>query len=325
MGGGIMWPMRGGGETSELPPSVVTGRVVFESQSGESCCVAVDPSILSGSAHRGLAILTDLPVGPATVTVAGFSTDFAPLPAGIMAECKTAPAEAAHKCDPDRVASPAFESPPLSVTILAGVQTNLPEVPIVALPFLFDYSPPQDSMVVPPFNFLFTVVDAVTGIRPESVNLDVSFQVPTNEPPSFRIVTKRVHLDLNACDDGTDAPCSPSGSLQLAGFKASGLAPELPVGPVEARITAENLADPPSDLDFRYSFNVLATSTETPAPTETPSIESASAGTAGGSPAAGDSSASTEGAQTAGRPPAPAGNSVPEATPTATPIPGGAQ
>src|SRR6516162_2204299 len=41
MGGGIMWPLRGGGTTKQVPPSVQIGRVVFESQSGFSCCVAV--------------------------------------------------------------------------------------------------------------------------------------------------------------------------------------------------------------------------------------------------------------------------------------------
>jgi hypothetical protein len=321
--GGIKWPMRGGGETTMLPPSVVTGRVVFQSQF-ESCCVAVDPTILSGSAHRGLAILTNLPVGPATVTVAGFTTDFAPTVAGILATCDTAPAQAAHPCDAMRVAAPAFESPPLAVTILSGVQTNLPEVPIAALPFVLDYSPPQDAIVTPPFNFAFTVVDAVTGIRPESVALDVSFQVPSDEPPSFRTITKRVHIDLNTCDDGSDAPCSQTGKLDLAGFKALGAAPELPEGPVEARITAENLADPPRDVDFRYSFNVLATPTET----ETSPPVSATPESAGGSPAAGEVSSAAAQDPTAGEPPALPASDIaqpPVATPTVTPRPGGEQ
>src|SRR6516164_9159583 len=64
MGGGIMWPLRGGGTTKQVPPSVQIGRVVFESQSGESCCTAVNPPVLSGGPSKGLAILTNLPPGP---------------------------------------------------------------------------------------------------------------------------------------------------------------------------------------------------------------------------------------------------------------------
>jgi hypothetical protein len=85
----------------------------------------------------------------------------------------------------------------------------------------------------------------------------------------FRPVTKRVQLELVACQDGGDRPCSPDGTLDLSGFQARGVSEYLeylPAGPVEARITAQNLAEPPRDLDFRYLFVVApdAIATATP-------------------------------------------------------------
>jgi hypothetical protein len=319
-GGGIEWPSRGETPSSSLPPAVVTGRVVFESASGESCCVAVDPSLLSGSAERGLAILNDLPIGPATVTVAGFTTDFAPTVDGIATTCTTSPAGAAQPCDPQRVAAPAFESAPISVDILAGVQTNLPPVQMDALPFLFDFSPAQNASAPAPVQFALTVVDAVTGIRADSVALEVSFSAPEDGSP-FRALTKRVPLDLTACADGSGDPCSPGGTLELAGFHADGTAPELPEGEVEAHVTAENLAVPPRALDFRYSLFVLATATETATATPTAPTESSPANATitrftitSRSPASG---AVTPALDSSAR----AGAAAPQPTPTATPTP----
>jgi hypothetical protein len=339
----ITWPSRDGGTTTMLPPAIETGRVVFESATGEACCVAVDPTVLSGSAQGGLAILNDLPVGPATVTVAGFASDFAPAVPGIVDTCKTVPADAAGDCDPVRLAAPAFESPPLAVTIIAGVQTNIGDVPMEAFPFLFDFSPAQDASAPAPVQFDLTVVDAATNIREDSVALEVSFSVPDENAEvsgsPFRVLTKRVLLDLDACADGTSAPCSPQGNLQLAGFAASGSAPELPEGSVEAHITAANLANPPRELDFRYSFIVLATPTATATATATTAAMEGAAPSVGvGVSPAGSRSAPTIAPEAslagrAGETPAPTGapskanrasNGALPPTPTATPAPGGA-
>lgn len=334
----ITWPSRDGGTTTTLPPAVETGRVVFQSSTGEACCVAVDPSLLSGSAQRGLAILNDLPVGPATVTVAGFTTTFAPVVSGIVDTCKTIPANAAHDCDPVQLAAPAFESPPLAVTIIAGVQTNLGDVPMEAFPFLFDFSPAQDASAPAPVQFDLTVVDAATNIQQDSVALEVSFSVPDENAAvsgsPFRILTKRVLLDFNACADGSSTPCSPQGNLQLAGFAATGTAPELPEGQVEAHITAANLADPPRELDFRYSFIVLATPTATATATATTALEGAAAAVRAGVASAGERRAldASAGGLAGDTPavavgaPSRAGdgrNAAIAPTPTATPAPGG--
>jgi hypothetical protein len=335
MGGGIMWPLRGGGTTKQVPPSVQIGRVVFESQSpsGGSCCVAVNPPVLSGGPARGLAILTNLPVGPATVTIAGFSTNFAPVVPGILATCESNPPDIAIPCDPVQLAAPAFESPPLHVTIVGGAQTNVGSVPIDALPFLYDFSPAQDSDAPAPVQFALTPVDAVTGIQQSSVALEVSFTVPDQTAPStFRTLSKRVELSLVPCADQTDNPCSTGGNQSLDGFKATGTAPQLPEGPANAHFTASNLADPPADIDFTWPFNVLATPSDTATPQPTPSAPADAA--AGASVPAGGGATSTSSGGVVGGPSTGAGMpaDLPAsgdaaggvATPTATPTPDGA-
>lgn len=304
--GGVMWPDRGGGSSGMLPPSVVTGRVVFESASGEACCVAVDPMLLSpNNPGAALLVLDDLPAGPATVTIAGFPTDFAPAVEGITLTCKTIPASAGTPCDPTQVAVPSFESSPLPVSIVAGARVDLGEVDINALPFVLPDFTPAQGAAVSGVGFQYTVVDAVTGIRADSVTLDVSFDRAEGEPPVFRKITKRVPLDLDECADGSDEPCSPGDDdLDLVGFKASAQF-ELPEGEVSAHLSGQNLAPTPRSFDLRYSFFVLPTAI--PTPTIPP-------------PAAPDTDATADAGGDAGsgreHGPAP-----PTATPTATPEP----
>jgi hypothetical protein len=272
-GGGsdVIWPERGGGTSTALPVIVRTGRIVFQSESGEACCVALDPVLISGENSPGLAVLDDLPAGPATVTVSAFATDFAPAVAGISTTCTAIPASAAHPCDPTRVAPPAYASDPLSVDILPGVQTNIGQVSMNALPFLFDFVPIQGEETMEPVGFDFTVVDAVTGVRNMSVGLEVRFQVEegvavvtpttrTPERPSFRLVSKRIPVQLAACADNTASPCSEQG-LGLVGFTATGQGVNMPSGIVEAHITAANEGNPPQQLDFGYPFTILPTPT----------------------------------------------------------------
>jgi len=267
----IEWPSKDGGTTTELPPSVNTVRIVFETDDGSyKCCVAVEPDRSSGSARTGLAVLTDLPIGDATVIVAGFQTDNVPAVHGgeDNRECSTSLPPTEHRgCVEGLDASPAFESPPQDVTIIGGVQTDLPEVPTHALPFvLAGFIPQPNDDAEAPVQFDLKVVDALTTIRPDSVGIDVTFNVPSDEPPLFRAITKNVPIQLFPCDDDSDNPddeCTPTGSLDVAGVHVLGKAPELPEGPVEARIVAENFGSPPRGLDFRYMFNVLATPTAT--------------------------------------------------------------
>lgn len=43
-----VWPDGEGGATSKVPAVVKTGRVVFESEKGESCCLELDPGTIWG-------------------------------------------------------------------------------------------------------------------------------------------------------------------------------------------------------------------------------------------------------------------------------------
>lgn len=270
-GSDVVWPDRDGGTSTELPAIVQVGRIVFESESGESCCIAVDPTLLSGEGSPGLAVLDDLPAGPATVTVAGYTTDFAPAAPGVSGDCTAIPAAAARPCDTTRVATAAFQSDPLSVNIIAGAQTNLGQVTMKALPFLIDFEPAQNELSPLPVGFDFTIVDAVTNVRGDSVGLEVSFELeaetvevpppaPTPARPSFRLISKRIPIQLSACADDSETPCTSDG-LGLSGFKATGSSMNLPAGPIEAHIVAENDGDPPQGLDFRYPFSVEVTPT----------------------------------------------------------------
>ncbi len=261
------------GTPSVLPPIVNTGRVVFRSQTGETCCVAADPDLLPPMPKPGqtVLVLDDLPSGPATVTVAGFVEDFAPAPPDVLTTCKTLNTTGVKPCDPTRNASPAFESDPKMVTIFSGVRVNLGDVDVVAVPFVLEgFTPPQNAEVPLPVDFAFTVGDAQTGVAQPSVALDITLDVPQGEPPVFRSLTKRVPLQLTACRDGSGHPCSPESRLDVSGFQAKAVAEYLsylPAGPVAARITAQNNADPPRDLDFRYTFLVAPDASATATPT----------------------------------------------------------
>ena len=61
---GVLWPERGGGTSEDLPPVVMIGRIVFESETGEACCLAGDPDLLM----TDLLVLDDLPTGLGTPT-----------------------------------------------------------------------------------------------------------------------------------------------------------------------------------------------------------------------------------------------------------------
>ncbi len=259
--------------TSILPDIVNTGRVVFRSQTGETCCVAVDPALLPKNPQPGqdVLVLTDLPVGPATVTISGYVQEFAPAPGDATATCNTLNTSGVASCDLSHLASPAYESAPKPVTIVSGTRVNLGDVVVDPLPFLLDYVPPQDGQAQSPVAMRFTVVDAETGIAGPSIALDVTFQAA--QPP----VTQRVPLTLLACEDGAGEPCSPQASLGVSGFKAQATVDypsSLPAGAVTVRITAQNLAAPPHALDFTYRFTAVPqpTATATAVPTLTPTF-----------------------------------------------------
>jgi len=277
-----------GGGPSILPDICNIGRVTFRSQTGEKCCIAADPVLLPPKPIPGEPnlVLTNLPLGPATVTIDCYVETFVPLPedvpAGPTGTCETLNTSGVRPCDTID-ASAAYGSPPKPITIFGGVRVNLGDIVVSALPFLLDIAPPQNAEVEVPVDMTFTVVDPETGIAAPSVALDITLDVPQGEPPVFRPITKRVPIHLDPCRDGSDAPCSREDNLNVTGFKAQAVAEYLsylPAGPVAARITAQNLADPPRDLDFRYMFFVVPDANATPTPLAGSAATSGDAGNA---------------------------------------------
>jgi hypothetical protein len=238
----------GGGSQPQLPSAVTTVRIVFTSDAGLRCCLAVDPRTvpIDGGSGLRLMVLDALPPGSATLTLSAFVTNFAPAPAGINDICPTNPANIGQRCDTTRLATPSFESEPQTVTIVPGTRAVAPNIDVHALPFLIDMQPAQGDSVQSPVPITFTAVDAATGIDRNSIAVEAS----------FRSLTKRVPITLAACDDKTTSPCSAQGQFQVSGFHAVGAPVQLPPGVISLRITAQNLSSPPNQLDFSYDFTV---------------------------------------------------------------------
>ncbi len=306
-----VWPQPGGGSTTVLPAAAEqTVRVVFDSDAGLHCCLAINPATVPVDQASGLRLLVldQLPSGPATFTLTAFVTDFAPAPNGVTDVCPTDPPGVGAACDATRPASPSFESPAQPVTIISGTRTQAVDISMTALPFVFDLQPAPGDSIASPFPVAFAAADAVTGIDGNSVTVEAF----------FRSLSKRVPVQLNPCDDRTESPCSQNGQFQVTGFHAVATPVVLPAGPASLRITAHNLASPPRDLDFSYDFTVLP-GDQAAAPARATTVSAESLGTAGdrsdtAAPASSAATVSTTGILATLTP-------VPTRTPTGTPAP----
>lgn len=109
---------------SGIPSTVSTVRITFDSDTGQRCCVAIDPTRVAD----GVVILAALQAGGATVRISGFSTSFAPTLGGAAGICVTEPASAAKPCDASRQAAPNFDSGPQRVSIIAGQETDAGDI-----------------------------------------------------------------------------------------------------------------------------------------------------------------------------------------------------
>ncbi len=249
----------GGGFGPELPPSVITVRFVFDADDGPDCCVAVDPDAvpIDPASGQRLLVLTDLPSGSATLSVAGFPVDFAPTVDGITRTCTTRPAAAGRACDLDRIQTPSFLSAPQPVTIVPGAQTDAGDILVSSVPFVIagSLTPAPGAEAANPVGIRCTVVDAASGIDPASIALMVTQDgAPDGDAaPTF-----------DACDDATSNPCSAGGALHVTGFEVARAAEVLDAGPAHVRIGARNGAG--RSLDFAYEFSVRQAAT-TPTPT----------------------------------------------------------
>jgi parallel beta-helix repeat protein len=245
-----------------LPAAVKTIRIAFDSDAGQRCCLAVDPTLLpiDPVSGRRFLVLSQLPGGGATVSLAGFAADFAPTADAVEA-CPTDPPGAGQACDPSRVAAPSFQSDAHRVNVVSGIQTEAGDIPVFAIPFILDLSPDVGATATNPVAVTFTVVDAATGIDQQSVSVAVT-QNDQSAPAA--------PLTLTPCDDTTGSPCSAAGALRVSGFRVARQRQTLQSGDATAQIQARNLAAPPRALDLSYSFSVQGGGVATPTPVGTP-------------------------------------------------------
>ena len=246
-----------------LPAAVKTIRITFDSDAGQRCCLAVDPTQLpiDPNSGRRFLVLADLASGGATVGLAGFATDFAPTDAAVTA-CPSDPPGAGQSCDPTRVAAPSFLSDGQRVNIIGGAENDAGDIPVYAVPFVLNLAPDAGSNVVNPVAVTFTVADAASGIDAQSVRVDV-MQNNQSAPNAA--------LTLTPCDDSGANLCSVDGALRVAGFQVVRAPQTLQVGTVGVHVQARNLAATPRTLDLSYQFGVQnGPATPTPIPVSTP-------------------------------------------------------
>lgn len=262
----------GGFPPDGVPDAVKTLRIVFEGEDGFRCCVAVDP-LAAPQAPGSLKHLIELdrpPAGEALLRIDGFSTDFAPTINGITEVCAIIPATAVKgPCDPGRLWPPSFSSRPKRVVVPSSGRGDAGRLELPSTPFLVEFQPPQNAQAMSPVSFSFTIADALFGIDPDSVELDVSADGGE---------ALAVPVELTVCDDAETATCSPDGDLSVTGFKVQSLPVPLDGG-VAARIRASNLAPTPEVMEFTYSFAVM-TRTPTSSPTVTPTPTNTATSTA---------------------------------------------
>jgi len=229
-----------------LPPSVTTVRIVFESPDLR-CCIAIP----RGSIRE--VVLQPLPPGPATVTLTGYPGNTAPAPpGGPTTVCPTLPEGIGDACVLGAPDTPSFTSDPTSLTIQPGGIADVGEIQVHSAPFLVAPSrmPSPGETAASPVQIGFVVADATSGIDPLSVQVEL-----TNANGD----TSALPMDLTPCDDASDSTCTPGGSLEVKGLRASAAAQILPAGNSSVRVIARNLNDPPQSLDTSWQFRAAPT------------------------------------------------------------------
>lgn len=137
---GVALPPRPGvppGFSQELPSDVHVVAAAFCSPSLR-CCVKVDPQQVRTSSDHVL-VLDKLPIGAATIALAGFADADAPAAvscdssgAAILTPCSTMPIGVGSACDAD-AGAPAYRSDLEPVTVVAGVQVDTPLIELFAV------------------------------------------------------------------------------------------------------------------------------------------------------------------------------------------------
>lgn len=253
---------------TELPPSVTTVRIVFESASLR-CCVVINPATVPPDSVSGRRFVTiePLPVGPAAISIAGFPSLTAPAPVGgPFAICPTKPAGVGRACELQSDETPSFTSDPVPVDIEPGGVTDVGEIEVRSVPFVIGRLPSPASSVQSPVALGFVAVDAVSGVDPDSIRAEISEGAGTRSP---------IGMTLSPCDDRGGEPCSPGRRLQVSGYRAEFPPDALAPGLARLRVRARNLGSPAESVDAQWQFRVLPpddTPTTTRTVTATPTV-----------------------------------------------------
>jgi cysteine-rich repeat protein len=143
------------------------------------------------------------------------------------------------------------------------VDTDAGDILIRSLPFLPNdgFRPEIGTEPSSPVSVEFTVIDATSGIDPNSINVSI-----TQNGSQLN----DIDVSVRPCDDATPLnTCSPNGELDTEGFIVETEPQLLSPGDAEFRVRARNKAPSPQALEFRWTVRVLAAATPTRQPTAT--------------------------------------------------------
>jgi hypothetical protein len=223
-GGGAQF--EGGGD---VPAAVQTVEVRIEA-AGRILSELVDPD------ETRRVVLTNVPVGPATVLVLGYDVRLLGVPDVRAVDV-----------------APSFASEPVSILVLAGRTTNAGSIEVLARPFLTDFVPlPEETNVDPATPVRFLLAIAVGEIDPVSTDVAIDGIALVSsgiaDPPAT----------FTPCADGTITPCAAI-DRGLSGFlfRAPG-GGSLPDRRVTVAVRSVGDAGSQRALDFEYGFDTGA-------------------------------------------------------------------
>ena len=261
----------GVGFDSPFPQSVVLASVTVASDNGDACCVAFDPCDAAFRERR--IVLTGLPEGTATVTLAGFPTDQVS-PPGPAHRCTVKePAGLGSGCDGQACGTgPSFvgSSQPLRLAV-KSTPNDAGVIAVTAQPFLLNPTPGCGGQAAEnpvPVGFVLAVPNPATTqtpapvVPPITISVSQSTSVPP-EPTPYFLEERRT-----SCNDDGDPDCS-GGTLDVSGTHIMGRIIGLQPGRATIDIRGEGI-----NLDFSFTAMVgppTVTPTATgPTPTATP-------------------------------------------------------
>jgi hypothetical protein len=210
------------GFTTELPAAVTTITAVFQAPTLQ-CCVKIDPRNpqLIGAAGDHVLVLNQLPVGSATVTLAGFAGAVGSAPSGVSGVCTTQPVDVGAPCD-ITPAAPDYQSNTQPVVITAGIQFDTPLIelfavgPPTAVPTATSSPPP------PTATSAATPTETPSAILTDTPTPSVTSPSTATETPVQTVTATNTPPTENATPTPTATPANTATATQTASPPAGG-------------------------------------------------------------------------------------------------------